>query len=561
MIQNNALDILKAGANVFLTGEPGSGKTHTVNAYAAWLRERGIEPAITASTGIAATHIGGMTIHSWSGIGIRQSIGKRDLEAIMKNSRTARRVRDARVLVIDEISMLAAQTLEAVDTACRGVRKSPEPFGGLQIVLVGDFFQLPPVRRHDEGGASGAFAFNSGAWARANLVTCYLSEQHRQEDPIFLRALSAVRRGEMTDETHDCFSPRAGTGALPEGTTKLFPHNADVDRLNNEELGQLHGEAKAFHMTSRGAPNIIEALKRGCLSPETLALKTGAKVMFTKNSPEGRFANGTTGIVVGFSKTNGMPIVRTNGGRTLEVEQAEWMIQDNGKTLAKISQLPLRLAWAITVHKSQGMSLDSAVIDLSNAFEYGQGYVALSRVRTLLGLHLIGINGRALEVHPEVMAHDAVFRAAGDEARIRLSEMEPEALAKLHAEFVARCGGGEGAHHTSTKEPRESTYTQTKALLLEKLSLEDIAKKREITIGTVIGHLEKLAQEKEINIATDAAHLRPEQSRFEIMKHAFEEAFRITGSMPLAHARNIVGANFSFDELRLARLFIERSPE
>ncbi|TSC67599.1 MAG: ATPase AAA [Parcubacteria group bacterium Gr01-1014_66] len=187
MTQDEALKILKTGANIFLTGEPGSGKTHTINAYVAWLRERGIEPAVTASTGIAATHIGGYTIHSWSGIGVRKNLSDYDLDTIARNKRITRRVLQARALIIDEISMLSANTLSMVDTACRGIRHNQKPFGGLQVVLVGDFFQLPPVNRREHeteqqafslGDKQRQFAFASPAWKALNPLVCYLSEQH-----------------------------------------------------------------------------------------------------------------------------------------------------------------------------------------------------------------------------------------------------------------------------------------------------------------------------------------------------------------------------------------------
>src|SRR3989344_5343027 len=209
MLQSTALKILQTGVNVFLTGEPGSGKTHTVNAYVQWLRERGIEPAITASTGIAATHIHGMTIHSWSGIGIKQDLNAYDLDKIAQNERVVRRVRDARILIIDEVSMLSAKTLAIAEAVCREIRQRQVPFGGLQVVLVGDFFQLPPVVRRKENQETepqisfetgevedpSDFAFSSRVWKEVNPLVCYLSEQHRQEDPAFLDLLSGIRRG------------------------------------------------------------------------------------------------------------------------------------------------------------------------------------------------------------------------------------------------------------------------------------------------------------------------------------------------------------------------------
>ena len=189
MTQGEALKILKTGANVFLTGEPGSGKTHTVNEYIAYLYRRGIEPAITASTGIAATHIGGTTIHSWSGIGIRRRLDKYDLDKLSTNERVAKRVAKAKVLVIDEVSMLGPETLGMIDMVCREIRQNHEAFGGLQIILVGDFFQLPPVTKREEVNAQQSmlseiktqFGYEAPCWQSARFIHCYLTEQHRQE--------------------------------------------------------------------------------------------------------------------------------------------------------------------------------------------------------------------------------------------------------------------------------------------------------------------------------------------------------------------------------------------
>src|SRR4051812_43108245 len=191
MTQAEALTILKTGANVFLTGEPGSGKTHTINEYVPWLHDHGIEPAITPSTGIAATHIGGLTIHSWSGIGIKKFLSAWDLDRITQTERVVKHVRGTNILIIDEVSMLSAQTLSMVEAVCREVRANELPFGGMQVILVGDFFQLPPIVRRESvdeqeslmGEKSGAdFAFKSPAWEALKPIVCYLHEQHRQED-------------------------------------------------------------------------------------------------------------------------------------------------------------------------------------------------------------------------------------------------------------------------------------------------------------------------------------------------------------------------------------------
>ena len=585
MTQDEALNILKTGANVFLTGEPGSGKTHTVNAYAAYLRSFGVEPAITASTGIAATHIGGQTLHSWCGIGVRPKLTPYDLDSIAGNRKVMARVGNTHVLVIDEVSMLSAETLAMADAVCRTVRRREEPFGGLQVVLVGDFFQLPPISRREETGAatrgelfassrhgmsvrSGAsdFAFSSRVWERANPIICYLSEQHRQEDAAFLEFLGAVRRGAVA-ERHKALLRTRYKKAAEGGVTELYSHNADVDHINAAELAKLPGEPRVFVMTGKGPDALVASLRRGCLSPEVLSLKTGARVIFTKNDAAGRFVNGTLGTVIGFAKEHGTPLVETGSGlsaggnaqagRRISAEPIEWNMQEGGRILARITQVPLRLAWAITVHKSQGMSLDGAHMDLSDAFEYGQGYVALSRVRSLRGLSLSGLNARALEVHPSICAKDARFKENSAAAREKFRALPLPELKKMHDNFLRAVGGRPGAGRAA-RAPKEKTDTLevTKVLVLQKLSLPDIAEKRGQKVGTILNHLERLKEKGSIVPARDLLHLSPDPDRFVKMEKAFRAVFAKTKELRLSPARDLLDDSFSFEELRLARLFL-----
>jgi len=446
MRQDEALHILKAGASAFLTGEPGSGKSYVASRFVGYLRREGIAVSVTASTGIAAAQLGGMTVHAWSGIGTRSTISRSDLDFIARNRRVTDRIKKARVLIIDEVSMLSGQTLTAVSQVCQYVRKANAPFGGIQTVFVGDFFQLPPVVRRDEHASAetesqdeedlSPFAYASRAWRDLDPAICYLTEQHRQTDREFSELLGAIRSNAFRREHLDILGSRKPTReTLPHGITRLYTHNMDVDRINYAELMKLPGEPKIFHMSAMGDKVLAEGLKRGCLSPEELALKLGAVVMFTKNDPEGRFVNGTLGVVCDFDREGGWPVVETKGGFTVTAKPAEWKVQEDEAVKAGIEQVPLRLAWAITVHKSQGMSLDAALMDLSNAFEYGQGYVALSRVRSLGGLHLLGWNDRALRVHPEALAKDADFREASEAEAGRLSAQgqdKIEALRQSH---------------------------------------------------------------------------------------------------------------------------------
>lgn len=567
MTQSEALDILKTGANVFLTGEPGSGKTHTVNAYVAYLRERGIEPAITASTGIAATHIGGMTIHSWSGIGIKKRLSAYDLDRIGSNEYLVKRIARAKVLIIDEVSMLSPETLDAVDAVCRSLKESREPFGGLQIVLVGDFFQLPPIVKREVLEEDGEqvlfadaesecprFAYHSSAWERSQFLVCYLTEQHRQDDADYLELLSALRANAFTGKHRAHLEKRrVGTKVLPEGAPKLYSHNADVDRMNEEMLRRLSAKENVFMMTAQGPDWIVANMKKSCLSPERLALKKGASVMFTKNNPRLGYVNGTLGKVEGFAA--GSPMVRTHDKRMIIVEPMEWAIEENGKIRARINQLPLRLAWAITVHKSQGMSLDEAVMDLSQVFEYGQGYVALSRVRRLSGLHLLGWNERCFEVHPDILTRDQHFRRDSKDAELSFSAMERERLSLMHANFVKACGG---TVSKGKKEPKKSTIEETCVFVKQGLSVDQISKKRKLATSTILEHLEKLVKMRKIDPQKDLAHLREPPARFDKMIATFEKRYKATTEVLLAPIQQILGPSYSYDELRLARLFVNR---
>lgn len=351
-----------------------------------------------------------------------------------------RRIEQARILIIEEISMLSAATLTLVDTVCRAVRGKSHPFGGLQVVLVGDFFQLPPVSA--DGEAAAPFAFESAVWQELDPTVCYLHEQFRQDDPVFLSVLSSIRTGQcgMEHQRHlqSRVDPRHKARVdLP----RLFAHNANVDALNAKELTKLPGKPQTFTMVSSGSHKYLEVLRRGCLSPEQLELRIGASVMCTKNNPERGFINGTLGVIVRFDKASGYPILRTRSQHELLIEPLEWTIEEDGTVKARIKQVPLRLAWAMTIHKSQGMTMDGAVIDLSAAFEFGQGYVALSRVRRLAGLYLLGFNERSLEVHPSVFSRDLLFRQQSAQATLALQKRIEGELIKAQHNFILRCGG------------------------------------------------------------------------------------------------------------------------
>ena len=299
--------------------------------------------------------------------------------------------------------MLHAYQLDMVNHICQKIREEDRPFGGLQLVLCGDLFQLPPVGKRDQPTH---FVTAANSWQQADIKVCYLQEQFRQTDRMLESILNAIRRGEVDEDVFMPLQQRIGaTITTLNQPTKLYSHNMDVDAVNNQHLSKIDSPARIFEMRMTGQPQVIQALVNGCLAPQRLTLKIGSQVMFVKNNFEKGYVNGTLGTVVDWD-ADGNPVVCQLSGDLLYPELASWKVEEDGRTLAELTQLPLRLAWAITIHKSQGMSLDAAEVDLGKSFVPGMGYVALSRVRTLDGLTIKAINNIALQINEQVLQLD-----------------------------------------------------------------------------------------------------------------------------------------------------------
>ncbi|MBC7498026.1 AAA family ATPase [Candidatus Gracilibacteria bacterium] len=553
MTQDQAYDILTMGHNVFLTGAAGTGKTYLINRFIRHAREHGITIAVTASTGIAATHIGGMTIHSWSGMGIRDTLTDEDIDVIVSREYLAKRFAKTNILIIDEISMLSGVFLANLDRLLRSTRFSQEPFGGIQVVLVGDFFQLPPVSR----GSDVEFAFEHPSWRTYRLAICVLDVQYRQgEDPL-LTILNEIRSGDMSQESFSLLD-RRNIPVDTEDHTELFTRNISVDTYNTQRLNAIHDDTFVFEMQSKGAEKLVEALKKGCLAPETLILKKGARVMFVKNNFEAGYVNGSIGHVVG--KYESLPIVELTDGTRIIADHMDWSIEENGKVKATILQIPLRLAWAITVHKSQGMTLDTAVMDLSDAFVRGQGYVALSRVRSLNGLILRGYNPIALQIDSRVRDYDEILRATSAAVIERLAQIsESEKETKIET-AIKKLGGilqKIDLDFVDPKRAKLATHEETYSLIQSGKSLDDIAEIRNIKISTIFSHIEKLTEEGKI---IDLTSHRPDDShRLSDIHRAFVEV----GTLSLSPIREFLVSlhdeDYTYDELRMARLFLSIS--
>lgn len=489
-----ALEIMHEGHSVLLTGQAGSGKTYVLNSFIRQAKNEGKQVAVTATTGLAATHLGGTTIHAWSGIGVHSELPRYFFKDMPKGRRDL--IKKADVLIIDEISMLHDFRLDMVEEVARKVRESDEPFGGLQVILCGDFFQLPPVNRADQ--REGGFVVHSAAWQSLEPVICYLSEQHRQEDDSFLDILTAMRANDVRRRHAESLLGRVGA-QLPgdQPITELHTTNVDVDSINQAALTTLPGDSYVYEMYTTGKENYVEQLKRSCLAQEVLELKIGSLVMCIKNSQDKKYVNGSLGVVKDFEAGTNYPLVELRNGTSLVIRPETWELRDGDKKRASIMQLPLRLAWAITIHKSQGMTLDAARIDLRRAFVEGMGYVALSRVKRLDALALLGINKMALQVSPDALAIDQQLQERSSAAAKQFARLEAKAAERAAKRPAKPQKGKRTIEELRQLYPKaympwdDAEDEQLKELFASKKGAKEIAAKLQRQPGSIRARLRK----------------------------------------------------------------------
>lgn len=612
MKQSTALDILKTGNNVFLTGQAGAGKTYTINEYVKYLRARNITVALTASTGIAATHMNGMTIHGWSGMGIKDEFSDDDFARIQKNDNIVNRIETTQVLVVDEISMLHAKQVELLNKIMKKVRKNDLPFGGVQIIFSGDFFQLPPIAKNNEGKEK--YAFMAPSWIEANFHVCYLTEQYRQKDEqnqngITLNEILNQIRHQQVDNRAISALTATRYQKIDDNRTRLYTHNANVDEINLEELNKLDAPSHYFKAVALGEKAMLDALKKGVRAAEELVLKVGAKVMFIKNNASLDVYNGTMGEVVGFLSndddgsiaprdgkqigTHNYPVVRLNSGREVVAEPEEWQIENpKGEILATYSQVPLCLAWAITVHKSQGMTLDAAEMDLSRTFEMGQGYVALSRLRSLDGLRLLNFNARSLQLDEFVWRVDGRLQQLAYEKQVAYESMSDDELKQLHLAFIEKNHGLTDEHkiaqkqqylqdqyqkqqqkahiikndatmssHRSASGTQGSTYQETKKALQAGKSFEQVAKDRSLAVSTIVNHLSHIV-DNDPDFIKHCQHLKPDAKTIAQVQQAYDTLSKQGEFEEGVKLRPIVEelrGEYEYNDVRLALVFIDKS--
>lgn len=319
MFQEQALAYMKAGHNVFLTGSAGTGKTYVLNLFIQYLREHKVPVAITASTGIAATHLQGTTIHSWSGMGIKDEITVGDIKKMKEKKYLLKGILNAHILIIDEISMLHKRQLDNVNFILKHLRGDSKPFGGMQVIFSGDFFQLPPVSREPEESRH-KLAFMSQAWLEATPVVCYLMEQYRQTNNDLNMILNQIRLQEIQPESFDILA-ETKTNRHEIEPTRLYSHNADVDRMNRDKLAKINESEYVFFAEKKGNMKMMAFFEKSLIVSDRLVLKKGAKVMFLKNNHEEGVVNGSLGIVIDFEwhekDGKNYPLIQLKSGRKI----------------------------------------------------------------------------------------------------------------------------------------------------------------------------------------------------------------------------------------------------
>ena len=397
--------------NIFITGQAGTGKTYVIKKIIEWCEQNKVKYEKTALTGTAAILINGKTLHSWAGIGIGDKQVGFYISKINRVWALKKNWIKTDLLIIDEISMMDAKLLELLNTIAQIIRRNEKPFGGIQLIFCGDFYQLPPVSKKTDC----KFCFESPIWKQCIEKVIVLKENMRQNDPIFQRCLKEIRKGKCSDETEEILNKCIGRKVIDSQIkpTKLFTLKKSVNEINQKELVKLKKDIRTFNskikVKNRSSfkdieiEKIVNQMDKDNQYEKVLNIAIGAQVMLIKNiDVENGLVNGSRGVVVSFQEM--YPIVQFLNGNRLVISKSEWEkeVEDKGKIV--VSQIPLRLAWALTIHKCQGSTIDNAELDIGdNIFEYGQSYVALSRVRNLNGLYLNKFNPTKIKAHPTVI--------------------------------------------------------------------------------------------------------------------------------------------------------------
>ncbi len=528
--QIKALDQLQREGNIFLTGAAGTGKSYLLDQY---LRGKGSDDfPIVASTGAAAVIIGGRTFHSFFGLGIMEGGPAKAVEMALRSKKVRRRLQRASCIIIDEVSMLSGTTLMAAEAIAARARGKSEPWGGLRIIVVGDFAQLPPIT---PGSDTKDWSFLHAVWEASDFAPALLTTVMRTQDTEFLEVLNFVRNGVVNDRVHEYLNRRTRTTNDVIDATRLYPHRAKADQYNWLRLQAIPEKEYAIRTQYIGDDKYVESAKRTLPIPDTLYVRVGALIMMRRNdvSGEGRFVNGSLGHVT--SVNEDILYVHLMSGLDIEVEKYKFSSLDgDGHEVVAAWNFPVSLAYATTIHKAQGATLDRMIVDLHQLWEPGQAYVALSRVRSGSGLIIERWS-------PHSIRADALVTSFYDSLSDRAKKYQPRSIFQVpvHTEV-----------HTSASQPTLTLHERierTKQLLQERKDLAFIAAQCGMTVGTVLKYIEKLIG---LGTAPELGYLVENVPDARRIRAVYEER----GLQSMREAFDTFAGKVSYDDLTLVKV-------
>ncbi len=535
--QQKAIDVLKRQGNVFLTGAAGTGKSFLLNHY---LADKNSEDfPVVASTGAAAVLVGGRTFHSFFGLGIMEGGLQETVRRAVRNRKLAYRLNRAACVVIDEVSMLSGVSISAAECIARVVRSSEEPWGGLRIICVGDFAQLPPIARNNEAKD---WAFTHEAWQASDFQSALLSTVMRTSDVEFLRILNFVRVGTVNQDVVDFLNARMDITDDLSDATRLFPHRAQAESFNQMRLGTLDTPLRSFATQYQGEERYIEAARKSVPIPDVLHLKRGALVMMRRNDQSGkmRYVNGSLGHIRSMDDEE-ITVELLNGDVIdLGVEGFNYLDGD-GKEVAAGFNFPVTLAWATTIHKAQGASLDRMVVNLDHLWEPGQAYVALSRVRSASGLTIERWSPGSIRAEPLVTRfYDGL--AESMQKYVPRALYQPKVIAKIELPAV--------------KKPKAGQVRKERAAMIfrsleSRMPLGDILKLTDLSYDRVLVYIEKLVEQ---NVCPSLEYLLDVIDEAEDIKDTFSEL----GLERLKPVYESLEQTVDYETLKLVRLAMRR---
>ncbi len=533
--QATALNILERQGNVFLTGAAGTGKSFLLHRY---LDGKPTEAfPVVASTGAAAVLIGGRTFHSFFGLGIMEGGIDETVNRALRSRKLMRRLQAAVCVVIDEVSMLSGATLMAAERIARMARNSDEPWGGLRIIAVGDFAQLPPVT---PGAVQKDWAFRHPVWKESSFVPALLSTVMRTKDSDFLDILNFVRAGTVNDDVRIFLDAHTGYATDDTEGTRLYAHRARADEFNHRKLDALPGQSVLFETKYEGEARVLDAAKRAMPIPEILQIKEGALVMMRKNDMQEPqlYVNGSLGRVRRIEEDE--LTIELLSGDVVDVQKQVFSYLDgDGNVMVSAWNFPVSLAWATTIHKAQGASLDSLIVDLSSLWEPGQAYVALSRVRSAHALYVERWTPSSIRAEPLVtQLYDAMAEEMGSYTPRPLFTYETRSYqpeADERADVPRKSG--------HTKQKRASLIRE---MIAECAPLESIVARVGVKTDRVLLYMEQFIEE---GIQVRLGYLLEQVPEAARIREAFEEH----GLERLKPAYEAMGEAVPFTTLRLVR--------